>query len=370
VLDAEAEEVKTTASPRAYLCALIAAICVFAAACSSGGGGHEEPAPVAYPRDRKVRLNEVQVLGSHNSYHLETDFPVSDPHAEYSHLPLAEQLEAHGVRGFELDALNGPGDGEFQVGHTPVVDDKTNCTPLTTCLAAMKKWSDAHPGHVPLLVFIEPKVGSLDRVLDPKIGPWDADAVDRLDAQVRTALAGKLITPDEVRGLHPTLRDAVVRGGWPSLARTRGRIMVILNTSGETRDEFLESHLSLQRRAMFVTAAEHAPSAAVVKVDDPGRGRRIRRLVDEGFIVRTRADADLIEARNRDTRRRDIALASGAQVVMTDFEVPNPVVGGPYVVQIPAGTPARCNPVKAPKRCLPKDIENPNHLAKRSRGPS
>jgi hypothetical protein len=88
--------------------------------------------------------------------------------------------------------------------------------------------------------------------------------------------------------------------------------------------------------------------------------------VKDGFIVRTRSDADLVEARNRDVTRRDIALRSGAQIVSTDFEVAVPAIGGDYVVQIPGGTPARCNPVNAPKRCKPSDVENPRQLTRKN----
>jgi hypothetical protein len=35
------------------------------------------------------------------------------------------------------------------------------------------------------------------------------------------------------------------------------------------------------------------------------------------------------------------------------------------VVQIPDGTPARCDPVNAPKNCRPTDIENPRYLTER-----
>ena len=95
-------------------------------------------------------------------------------------------------------------------------------------------------------------------------------------------------------------------------------------------------------------------------MDDPNEAR-IQQLVKEGFIVRTRADADLVEARANDVTRRDLALRSGAQIVSTDFEVAVPAIGD-YVVQIPGGTPARCDPVNAPKNCRPSDVENPKQL--------
>jgi len=304
----------------------------------------------------------VQVLASHNSYHLEPDFVISDPAAEYSHAPLSEQLEREGIRGFELDVLNGPHDGEFQVGHTPQIDANTNCTPLTQCLAAVKAWSDANPGHVPIFILVEPKVGSLDRVLDPRLGDWDADGIERLDRQVRKSLGTTLLTPDDVRGRAKTLRGAVLGRGWPSLQRSRGKVVVALNADGGLRADLLRRHPSLEGRAMFVTADPKAPSAAIIKIDDP-KPKRIRDLVEQGFIVRTRSDADLEEARARDTRRREKALDSGAQIVSTDFAVPIPKIGGHFVVQIPGGTPARCNPIVAPRRCRSADVENPRYLA-------
>jgi hypothetical protein len=47
--------------------------------------------------------------------------------------------------------------------------------------------------------------------------------------------------------------------------------------------------------------------------------------------------------------------------VSTDYPVPDPVFS-PYMVEIPEGVPARCNPISAPAECEPVDIENPAHL--------
>jgi hypothetical protein len=323
--------------------------------------GEEEKKPSAYPLDSSLHLNQVQALATHNSYHIQQDAPIpASQTTQYTHAPLDQQLESQGVRGFEIDVVNAP-DGQFPVVHTPVVDATSNCTPLAQCLEVVRQWSSAHPGHVPVFILVEPKEGGIEQLLDPTLRPFDAAGLDLLDGQVRSSLGRQLITPDSVRGKSQTLRDAVVQGGWPTLARTRGKVMVILNASGATRDTFLQGHPSLQGRAMFVTAAESSPAAAIVKVDDPDEAR-IQRLVKEGFIVRTRADADLVEARAQDVTRRDLALRTGAQIISTDFPVPVPSIAGGYVVQIPAGTPARCNPVDAPTKCRPHDIENPRRL--------
>jgi Phosphoinositide phospholipase C, Ca2+-dependent len=337
----------------------IAVAVAVAIAAVSGG----LPSAGANRLDDTLRTNQVQVLATHNSYHIQQDVPIaSSPTTQYTHAPLDQQLDL-GVRGFELDVVNAP-DGTFPVMHTPVVDNTSNCTPIAQCLQVTRTWSEAHPGHVPIFILIEPKNDDIDFVIDPTLRRFDAAGVDQLDAIVRKSLGRQLITPDSVRGKAKTLRAAVTGRGWPSLGKTRGKVLVALNTGGAIRDAFLQGHPSLEKRAMFVTAAEQSPAAAVIKVDDPDEAR-IQALVKQGFIVRTRADADLVEARANDVTRRDLALRSGAQIVSTDFEVAVPAIGGDYVVQIPGGTPAGCDPVNAPRNCRPSDVENPRQLTRK-----
>ncbi len=338
---------------QAALVAMVAAVVVVA---STAGAG-------ANRLDDSLRTNQVQVLATHNSYHIQQDAPIaSSLTTQYTHPPLDQQLDL-GVRGFEIDVVNAP-DGSFPVLHTPVVDNTSNCTPLEQCLQVTRTWSRAHPGHVPIFILVEPKDDDIDFVIDPTLRRFDAAGLDQLDKTVRSSLGRQLITPDSVRGKSKTLRAAVTGRGWPTLGKTRGKIMVILNTGGPVRDAYRQGHPSLEGRAMFVTSGERAPSAAVIKVDDPDEAR-IQALVKQGFIVRTRADADLVEARANDVTRREIALRSGAQIVSTDFEVAVPAIGGDYVVQIPGGTPARCDPVNAPKNCRPSDVENPRQLTRK-----
>ena len=46
----------------------------------------------------------------------------------------------------------------------------------------------------------------------------------------------------------------------------------------------------------------------------------------------------------------------------TDYEVADTQFGTGYVVTMPGGTPARCNPVLDLPGCTAADIENPVHL--------
>ena len=75
---------------------------------------------------------------------------------------------------------------------------------------------------------------------------------------------------------------------------------------------------------MFTTVAPTDPAAAWFNVNDPIKDfDRIQKLVRDGFLVRTRADADTVQARANDTTQRDKALASGAQFVCTDYPQPD-----------------------------------------------
>jgi hypothetical protein len=67
--------------------------------------------------------------------------------------------------------------------------------------------------------------------------------------------------------------------------------------------------------------------------------------VREGYLVRTRADADTREARAEDTSRRQLAFDSGAQFISTDYYEPDPRFGGHYQVIFPDGRYVRENPL-------------------------
>src|SRR5688572_16959910 len=104
--------------------------------------------------DEVLRLNDIQMEGTHNSYHIETTGGII-PAWAYTHKPLDVQLTMQGARQFELD-IHYAGPGTFQVHHVPP-DVGSTCTSLTACLGILKTWSDAHPRHAPLVVLIEQK---------------------------------------------------------------------------------------------------------------------------------------------------------------------------------------------------------------------
>ena len=62
----------------------------------SGDDVFDEPEP--------LRINHIQVLGTHNSYHIEPFGPTIRAY-DYTHEPLDVQAEDYGIRQFELDVL-------------------------------------------------------------------------------------------------------------------------------------------------------------------------------------------------------------------------------------------------------------------------
>jgi hypothetical protein len=324
------------------------------AACSSPPEAAER-APNPYPFDKVLRVNEIQVLGTHNSYHQRPRTSIPGEWTDYEHPSLTEQLGDQGLRSVELDVSNRP---SFPVEHDPFVDNRSSCSPLADCLRELKRWSDAHPGHVPIFVLVDAKDPT--PVIDTVRDDWDTTSLHRLDDEIRSVLEPKdLLTPDDVRGDAPTLRNAVVNRGWPTLKEARGKLVMILNRE-RLRQEYMAGNRSLEDRVMFIPAYENAPSAAFIAHDQPDE-RNIARLVRKGFIVRARADAEGIEVANEDYRRSEEAIASGAQIISTDYPEADLAIS-PYEVRLPNGRAVRCNPVIAPPRCRGSAVENERGL--------
>jgi hypothetical protein len=303
--------------------------------------------PPVYPKDDTLRLNHLQAKGTHNSYHIEPP-DAEVPDWLYTHAPLDVQLEDQGVRLFELDVHWAPETG-FTVHHVPFFDAVTTCETLADCLTTILAWSDENPGHHPIFVLVEPKDDIDQHKLPPRL--------DELDAEILSVWPReRILTPDDVRGAYPTLREAVLEKGWPTLGETRGKLVLTLLDHELSRDAYLDGHPTLEGRVMFADASPDDPWAGVLLMDDPvGDFDSIQAAVDAGFIVRTRSDTEKGELRSGNYAQKEAALASGAHLLSTDF--PAPVEGVDYVLEIPGGTPSRCNPLVAPADCTSVDIE-------------
>lgn len=306
-----------------------------------------------HPQDAVLSIADVQALGTHNSYHVQTS---ERPEWQYTHRPLDAQL-ALGVRQFELDVAWDAEEDRWLVFHVPLIDQGTTCETVAACAATMAGWSRENPGHHPILTLIEVKDDLPD---DP------AEALLRLEVLEQnlrdTWGLPQLLTPEEVQGEAPSLNEAVAGAGWPTFATTRGRSIWVLHTGSDWRRVYTEDDTTVAGRVLFPDGGGQLdlPVAAVQTMNDPWDSN-IAAAVAQGQLVRTRADGDCVQAQSNDLSQAQAALDSGAHFVSTDFPEPHPDTG--YVVTIPGGTPSRCNPLRAPEGCTAAELEDPARIA-------
>lgn len=173
---------------------------------------------------------------------------------------------------------------------------------------------------------------------------------------------GEVITPDMVQGKYKTLREAVLADNWPTLKQARGKVFFALDEGHDKIALYRGKRTSLEGRMMFVNAGDASeadkPWAAYMTLNEPIKDQaHIQDMVRQGFFVRTRADADTHEARVNDTRTREAAFTSGAQMVSTDYRHPEPNFGNDYQVRLPGSAITLCNPVRTAGKCGAATVE-------------
>jgi hypothetical protein len=331
-----------------------------------------------------LRLNQVQLIGTHNSYHVAPDqvarrliqtFAAREAEAnDYSHRPIVEQLEELGIRQLELDLYWDPQGNlysqpwalrlaaqtktpvpEFdpqqqmrrpgiKILHSPDVDFRTTVSTFQVALQQIKAWSATRPNHLPVFVLLELKSDSFSPFVKPLA--WDDGALEGLRREILAVWeAERILTPDDVRGDYPTLREAIKTRGWPAVSQCRGKVVFLLDNEDEVRSRYLAASPNLAGALLFASVDRSHPAAAWMKRNDPlGGFAEIQSLVKAGYLVRTRADAGTLAARNQDVRQRDAAFASGAQLISTDFPEPDGRFSD-YCVRWQSTAVARLNPV-------------------------
>lgn len=342
-----------------------------------------------------LRLNELQYIGSHNSYHAGLGAseaviwkrvdPATLAMLDYAHPSLTRQLD-DGVRQLELDVYGDAKGGRyahpvidklvreaglpsdppfadsavmqrpgFKVMHIQDLDQRSNCQPFIACLADIRAWSQAHPAHLPIFILVETVLSPARKpypIVEPE--PFDTKALDALDAEIRSVFSRhEYVSPDDVRGQFPTLNAAIRKQGWPTLQGARGKVIFLLDQRW-VGPAYLQGHPSLRGRVFFTNAVPGTDDAAFTELNDGDAGS-IAMLVKQGYLVRTRTDADLKEAARHDTTRRDAMLASGAQLLSTDYPDGEAAATG-YAVSFPGHLHARCNPLFVQTSCTSADL--------------
>ena len=350
-----------------------------------------------------LKLNQIQVIGSHNSYRMHPTAemfnlmiglnPELAAELDYDHPSFDAQFSQHGIRQIEIDVYYDPEGGLFynrrgnlfiglpvpsgieelldpglKVLHFPDIDNRTHYITFVDALTAVKTWSDANPNHIPIFILVEAKEDGITSIYPSLIGftqpvHFDGDALDAIDADIRSVFGNdlnKVLTPDDVRGDSESLEAVILDGGWPTIGESRGKVYFGLDNGGAIRDEYVADHPALANRVLFTSSDPGTPEAAFLKLNTPVES--IAAYVAQGYIVRTRADADTDEARTGDTGPRDLALSIGAQFVSTDYYVADArhdTSDGwtDYSVALPDNMIARENPISGTGKFTGQEIE-------------
>ena len=108
-----------------------------------------------------LTINQLQFVGSHNSYKLKMNpvvfaaLSVWDSKVaqslDYSHIPIDAQLEM-GIRKLELDVFFDATRNTLVVGHVQLIDMNSNCSFLNECFKVLLDWSANNAEHVPIWI--------------------------------------------------------------------------------------------------------------------------------------------------------------------------------------------------------------------------
>ena len=352
----------------------------------------------------ELKINQIQIIASHNSYHIRTDAAIlrflkglynvhllprdlNPDWIDYTNALLTDQLQKYGVRGLELDVWNDPDGGRyydrmgksfvfksvsskvealkkpgFKILHIPDFDFMSTNYTLVDALQEIKKWSDANPKHLPVFINIETEVSTPGDEMHmlkhmTHAAAFDSLAAENLDKEFKCVFGEKLegvLTPDEVRAGYPSLEKAVLAGNWPTVKAAAGKVVFIMDGDGNSNEVYKKGHPSLQGRAAFVYAAPGTAEAAfVIQNDAPRDLNNIKKLVQQGYIVRTRSDDGTKQARTGDSTDMRAAITSWAQIISTDYYRPDPRAGtngwSNYHVQVPGGGMTRVDSIAAPR---------------------
>ncbi len=253
-----------------------------------------------------VKINEIAVIGTHNSYQLLATGQKRILENVHSILSLGEkgvkrnfemdtyteQLE-RGVRNLEID-VETVDDGEtvsFIVTHNPITDNVSSAYDFAKGLEEIALWSDNNPEHMPVYLLIEPKknVDSINNMQE-----FSNEYALELDNIIREVLGERLLTPALVKGKYESLEQMRMADSWPTLKEAAGKIIVLLHPCDVTQ-QYIDADTSLSSQAMFPMLRFEEldkPYAAFILDNEPETAAKNNRItVDEKkLMVRTRAD--------------------------------------------------------------------------------
>ncbi len=256
--------------------------------------------------EQGVKINEIAVIGTHNSYQslattqkriLEKVRSVLSSgekggNRNFEMDTYTEQLEK-GVRNLEIDieTVDDGADVSFIVTHDPITDNASSAYDFAKGLEEIALWSDNNPKHIPVYLLIEPKknVDSVNNMKD-----FSVEYAMELDGVIRDVLGDRLLTPELVKGEFDSFEQMRKADSWPSLKDAAGKIIVLLHPCDVTQ-EYIDADTSVSSQAMFPVLRfediEKSYASFILDNDSETALGNNRITVDEKkLMVRTRAD--------------------------------------------------------------------------------
>lgn len=278
-----------------------------------------------------VKINEIAVIGTHNSYQLLGTLPkrglmkalqiisfgAVENKAVFEMDTFTAQLE-RGVRNLEIDieAVDSEGDVSFIVAHKAILDNVSSAYDFAKGLEEIALWSDNNPGHLPVYLLIEPK-GDVPPINNMK--NFSLSYALELDKVIRRTLGERLLTPEEARGEFVSMEVMRKADRWPTLKEAAGKIIVLMHPCDVTQ-EYIDSDASIGTQAMFPMLCFEdidKPYASFIIDNDPeGAAENNKKTVDENnLMVRTRAD----DYPDFSDERYKFANECGSHIITTDY---------------------------------------------------
>ena len=200
----------------------------------------------------EIKFNEYFQKACHNCY--------EPKHAPSIHYALCS------TNSIEIDIYDtrpGGRNQEWYVRHSFSGENNNCCSGnknFSDCLRDVKRWSEAHPDHPVLTMFIDKKqdwgTGRMPSNLDFLI-----QSIFPLD---------QIFKPSDLLGSFSSLRAAANEGAWPTLRELQGKVIFVLTggkllNHNETQREYIESRGA---NAVFFITADADEVEDVLKAPD------------------------------------------------------------------------------------------------------
>ncbi|PKK97156.1 MAG: hypothetical protein CVV58_02680 [Tenericutes bacterium HGW-Tenericutes-3] len=274
--------------------------------------------------DASIKLNDIQMLASHNSYKkkgsalgkLFIGLGSSKAEAQalnYGYKNLTDQLE-NGIRSMEIDLRMRK--TQFMLTHIPLVDNGSVAPVFSLALEEIAMFSDNNPNHLPIIILMEIKDDWM--ILDHALQKIEQEQLEDLNILLDDKLGNRLFTPNDMLEDGKTLNETVQTTGWPSISTLLGKIIFILHP-GNFVEPYQQIDPTLKTLPMFIGATPELIDQSYTSfiVHNEPDVTAIGQLVSQGYIVRTRIDADLVYS----VDDYNDAINSGAQILSSDYTI-------------------------------------------------